>query len=122
MEEYQAHFKFENLKIWQKAMDFGEMIFDESRNFPKEETYNLISQARRASDSIALNIAEGSISQSNPEFIKFINYAVRSLAEVVTCLHKAKRRNYISSEVFKQLYQEAFHLMNMLQSFKTKIK
>ncbi|MFN3757904.1 MAG: four helix bundle protein [Algoriphagus aquaeductus] len=122
MEEYQAHFKFENLKIWQKAMDFGEMIFDESRNFPKEETYNLISQARRAADSIALNIAEGSISQSNSEFIKFINYAVRSLAEVVTCLHKAKRRNYISSEVFKQLYQEAFHLMNMLQSFKTKIK
>nr|WP_287938349.1 four helix bundle protein [Algoriphagus sp.] len=122
MEEYQAHFKFENLKIWQKAMDFGEMIFDESRNFPKEETYNLISQARRAADSIALNIAEGSISQSNPEFIKFINYAVRSLAEGVTCLHKAKRRNYISSEVFKQLYQEAFHLMNMLQSFKTKIK
>lgn len=122
MEEYQAHFKFENLKIWQKAIDFGEMIFDESRNFPKEETYNLISQARRAADSIALNIAEESISQSNPEFIKFINYAVRSLAEVVTCLHKAKRRNYISSEVFKQLYQEAFHLMNMLQSFKTKIK
>ncbi len=122
MEEYQAHFKFENLKIWQKAMDFGEMIFDESKNFPKEETYNLISQARRAADSIALNIAEGSISQSNPEFIKFINYAVRSLAEVVTCLHKAKRRNYINSEVFKQLYQEAFHLMNMLQSFKSKIK
>lgn len=122
MEEYRAHFKFENLKIWQKAMDFGEMIFDESRNFPKEETYNLISQARRAADSIALNIAEGSISQSNPEFIKFINYAVRSLAEVVTCLHKAKRRNYITSEVFTQLYQEAFHLMNMLQSFKSKIK
>ena len=122
MEEYQAHFKFENLKIWQKAMDFGEMIFDESKNFPKEETYNLISQARRAADSIALNIAEGSISQSNPEFIKFINYAVRSLAEVVTCLHKAKRRNYISSEVFKQLHQEAFHLMKMLQSFKSKIK
>ncbi|OYX14714.1 MAG: four helix bundle protein [Algoriphagus sp. 32-45-6] len=122
MEEYQAHFKFENLKIWQKAMDFGEMIFDESRNFPKEETYNLISQARRAADSIALNIAEGSISRSNPEFIKFINYAVRSLAEVVTCLHKAKRRNYITSEVFTQLYQEAFYLMNMLQSFKSKIK
>lgn len=121
MEEYQAHFKFENLKIWQKAMDFGEMIFDESRNFPKEETYNLISQARRAADSIALNIAEGSISRSNPEFIKFINYAVRFLAEVVTCLHKAKRRNYITSEVFTQLYQEAFHLMNMLQSFKSKI-
>lgn len=122
MEKYKAHFKFENLLIWQKAMDFGEMIFEESKSFPKEETYNLISQARRAGDSIALNISEGSISQSNPEFKKFISYAIRSLAEVVTCLHKAKRRNYINGEVFKQLYQEAFHLMNMLQSFKSKIK
>ncbi|TDK43520.1 four helix bundle protein [Algoriphagus formosus] len=122
MEEYKAHFKFENLLIWQKAMDFGEMIFEESKSFPKDETFNLISQARRAGDSIALNISEGSISQSNPEFRKFVNYAVRSLAEVVTCLHKAKRRNYINAETFKQLYQEAFHLMNMLQSFKSKIK
>lgn len=122
MEEYQPHFKFENLIIWQKAMDFGEMVFDASKNFPKEETYNLISQARRAADSIGLNISEGAISQSNPEFVKFLNYAIRSLAEVVTCLYKAKRRNYIDSEVFKQLYQEAFHLMNMLQSFKSKIK
>ena len=121
MEEYQAHFKFENLKIWQKAMDFGEMIFDESRNFPKEETYNLISQARRAADSIALNIAEGSISQSNPEFIKFINYAVRSLAEVVTCLHKAKRRAYISEVDFDKFYQDSYNLMNMMIAFRNKL-
>ena len=103
-------------------MDFGEMVFDASKNFPKEETYNLISQARRAADSIGLNISEGAISQSNPEFVKFLNYAIRSLAEVVTCLYKAKKRNYFDLEVFKQLYQEAFHLMNMLQSFKSKIK
>ena len=41
------------------------------------------------------NISECSIGQSNPEFKKFIGYAIRSLAEVVTCLHKAKRREYI---------------------------
>ena len=61
-------FKFENLIIWQKAMDYGENIFQLSNQFPKEEIYNLTSQIRRAVDSIALNISEGSIGQSNPEF------------------------------------------------------
>lgn len=54
-------FKFEKLIIWQKAMEFGENINKLSQNFPKEEIYNLSSQIRRAVDSIALNIYEGSI-------------------------------------------------------------
>ena len=121
MGEYEPSFKFEKLQIWQKAMDFGEDIFNISKVFPKDELYNLISQARRAADSIALNIAEGSISQSNPEFKKFIGYSTRSLAEVVTCLHKAQRRKYINQDQFDKLYAESFHLMNMMQSFRSKI-
>ena len=93
-------FKFENLIIWQKAMDYGENIFQLSNQFPKEEIYNLTSQIRRAVDSIALNISEGSIGQSNPEHKRFIGFAIRSLAEVVTCLHKAQRRKYISDDEF----------------------
>jgi four helix bundle protein len=115
-------FKFEDLTIWQKAMNLGEEIFQLSGRFPKDEIYNLISQMRRAVDSIALNIAEGSIGQSNPEYKRFIGYAMRSLAEVVTCLHKAKLRKYISIEEFEIQYAEAFHLMNMMGSFKSKIK
>ncbi len=86
-------FKFENLQIWQKAMDIGEEINLISDKFPKKEIYNLSSQLRRAMDSVALNISEGSIGQSNPEFKRFMGYAIRSLAEVVTCLHKAFRKN-----------------------------
>jgi len=55
MGEYEPSFKFEKLQIWQKSMDFGEDIFNVSKGFPKDELYNLISQARRAADSIALN-------------------------------------------------------------------
>mgnify|MGYP002357515126 CR=1 FL=1 len=80
-------FKFEKIIVWQKAMDLGEEIHILTRKFPKEEMFNLPSQKRRATDSIALNIAEGSTGQSNPEFKKFIGYSIRSLAEVVTCLH-----------------------------------
>lgn len=88
-------FKFEKLIIWQKAMGFGEIINKIAPSFPESEKFNLASQISRASDSIALNILEGSISQSNPEQRKFIGYSIRSLAEVVTCLFKAKRRNKI---------------------------
>ena len=112
---------FKELLAYQKAFKLSMEIFQLSKSFPKEETYNLISQARRAADSIALNIAEGSISQSNPEFIKFINYAVRSLAEVVTCLHKAKRRAYISEVDFDKYYQDSYNLMNMMIAFRNKL-
>ena len=91
-------FKFEKLIIWQKAMDFGEDINQLTAKFPKKEIYNLTSQILRAVDSIALNIAEGSIEQSNAEFNRFLGYSIRSLAEVVTCLYKANKREYINAE------------------------
>ena len=115
-------FKFENLIVWQKAMGLAEYINKMSYKFPKEEVYNLSSQIRRAADSIALNISEVSIGQTNPEFKRFIGYAIRSLAEMVTCLHKAKRREYISEQKFSKYYEDAFNLMNMLVGFKNKIK
>ena len=115
-------FKFENLIVWQRAMDFGEDIFELSGKFPKDETYNLNSQIRRAADSVALNISEGSIGQTDPEFKRFVGIAIRSLAEVVTCLHKASRRNYITKDDFKKHYDYAFNLMNMLIAFRDKIR
>jgi len=93
--------KFEELLIWQKSMEFGETINTLAHSFPKDETYNSSSQIRRAVDSIALNIAEGSIDHTNPEFKKFMGYSIRSLAEVVTCLCKAKRGIYISEKKFE---------------------
>jgi four helix bundle protein len=114
-------FKFENLRIWKNAMNFGEEITILANDFPKNEIYNLSSQIRRVADSIALNISEGSIGQSNPEFRKFMGYAIRSLAEVVTCLYKAKERKYIDETQFNDLYDKSYVLMNMMIAFKNKI-
>lgn len=116
-----AKFKFEKLIIWQKGMDLGEDINTLIKKFPKVEMYNLSSQILRAGDSIALNISEGSIGQSNPEYRKFLGYAIRSLAEVVTCLHKAIRRKYITNQEFEKYYYDSFNLMNMLTAFRDKI-
>ena len=107
-------FKFEKLIIWQLAMDFGEEINTIANSFPQTERFNLSSQILRAVDSIALNISEGSVEQTIPEFKRFLNYLIRSIAEVVICLHKAKRRNYINQEQFDYLYSKSFELMNRL--------
>jgi four helix bundle protein len=115
------YFKFEKISIWQKAMVPGEKINELTTVFPKKEMYNLSSQIMRAGDSIALNIAEGSISQSNPEFRRFMGYSIRSLAEVVTCFYKAKNRKYISLSTFDTLYKESYDLMNMMVAFKRNI-
>ena len=121
MNGFEPRFKFERLIIWQMAMDYGEEINSLAQTFPKREIYNLSSQICRAVDSIALNISEGSIGQSVPENKKFVGYAIRSLAEVVTCLHKAFRRNYVSQEVFNKHYDYAYNLMNMISAFKSKL-
>ena len=115
-------FKFEKLVIWQDAMRLGEQINYLTEAFPVKEQYNLSSQIRRAADSIALNISEGSIGQTNPQQSKFIGYSSRSLAEVVTCLYKAKMRNYVSKDEFDKLYTFCFKLMNMIIAFKKNIK
>lgn len=114
-------FKFERLTIWQDAMEFGELIFNLSKDFPESEKFNLTSQIQRAADSIALNIAEGTILQSNLEYRKFLAYSIRSTAEVVTCLYKAKNRNYINEEKFNELYQFSYKLLNSIIALRKKI-
>lgn len=114
-------FKFEKLTIWQKSMELGETIFQITINFPADEKLNLTSQIRRAVDSIALNISEGAILQSQPEFKKFIGYSIRSCAEVVTCIYKAKFRKYISEEEFNDLYSTCFNLTNMMIGFRNQL-
>ena len=115
-------FKFENLIIWQKSMDLDEEMNLLAKRFPKEEIYNLSSQLRRAADSVTLNISEGSILQSNAEYRKFLGYSIRSLAEVVTCLHKAIRREYLPKPDFEKHYKDCYNLMNMTIAFRNRLK
>jgi len=111
-------FKFEKLIVWKEAMDLGEEIDQLAYKLPPVELYNLRSQIRRAADSIALNIAEGSTATSNAEQARFINIAIRSCNEVACCLFKCKRRNYISSDEFDNHYRKFEQHMIRLQAFR----
>lgn len=115
------HFKFEDLVVYQKAMDFGESIDVIVRSFPKHELYSLSSQFRRAADSIALNIAEG-YPGSDAQFIKHLNYAIYSANECVSCSTKAKRRDYITFTIDEENRKYLSELTKMLASLRRKIK
>ena len=115
-------FKFEKLEVWQKAIELSSRIHKLTREFPKEEIYVLTSQIKRATDSIALNIAEGSTGQTNAEFSQFIGYAIRSGIEVVSCLYIGRKRNLISDKEFQELYTELGTIIRMLQALRKKIK
>ncbi len=115
-------FKFEKLEVWQHAIEFGCKIHELTRSFPKEELYILTSQIKRAADSIALNIAEGSTGQSNAEFKQFLNYAIRSAIEVVSCLYIGKKRKLITDICFDSLYRENEVLVKRLQSLRKSLR
>ncbi len=115
-------FKFEKLEVWQKSLDLGFNIHELTRNFPREELYILTSQIKRAADSIALNIAEGSTGQTNAEFKLFIGYAIRSAIEVVSCLYIGKKRNIIKENEFKILYSDIETIVKMLQALRKSLK
>src|SRR5471030_2429637 len=111
-------FRFEDLYVWQKAMDLGKQINQLAKSFPKDELYILTPQVKRAADSVILNIAEGSTGQSKAVFKVFLSYSLRSAIEVVSCLFIAKRRNYIEEDQFNMLYKEYEILVKMITSLK----
>ena len=115
-------FKFEKLIVWQKAADLSERVNEAVKKFPKDEMYVLTSQFKRAADSISLNIAEGSTGQSNAEFNRFLGYALRSDVEVVSCLHLASRRKYLSQEEFQELYEYCEELLVMINALRSSLK
>lgn len=80
-------FKFENLTVWQMAMEYIDLMYHLAERLPASEQYNLASQLTRAATSIALNIAEGSTGQSDAEQKRFLGLALRSLMpSAVRCL------------------------------------
>ena len=65
-------FKFEQLTVWQLAVELSDKINELTKSLPKDELFILTSQIKRAADSVSLNIAEGSTGQSNDEFKRFL--------------------------------------------------
>ena len=98
-----ANSSFQDLRIWQQAMNLTVEIYRVTGVFPKHETYGLASQMRRAAVSVPSNIAEGKGHRSDPEFVRFLLHVRGSLLELQTQLLIARRLQYLSEEKADEL-------------------
>jgi four helix bundle protein len=107
-------FNFEKLDVWQKAIDFADLVYNETRAFPAEERFGLTNQLRRAAVSISSNIAEGSSRSSKSDFARFLEIAAGSFFEVVSQASIAQRQGFWSEVQFRRIYSDAEELSRML--------
>jgi four helix bundle protein len=110
---------YQDLIVWQKAMDLVEEIYTISRNFPREEVYGLTSQPRRAAVSIPSNIAEGQGRPTTADFVRHLSISYGSLREVETQILIAARLQYLTKERCRDILKmagEVGPLLNGLMS------
>ena len=114
--------RFEELKIWQKAMDITENCYRATESFPKEEKYGLTSQLRRSAVSIPSNIAEGAGRNTNGEFMQFLGIANGSSYELLTQLYLSKRLDLINEDQVRPIINEIREVAKMNYSLQRALK
>lgn len=82
---------YQQLIVWQKAMDLVEKVYEATKTFPREEVYGITNQLRRAAVSVPSNIAEGQGRRTTADFLRHLGIAYGSLLEVETQLLIAVR-------------------------------
>jgi four helix bundle protein len=111
-------FNFEKLDVWQQAIQFADLVYELTADFPHEERFGLTNQMRRAAVSISSNLAEGSSRVSRTDFSRFVEIATRSLFEVVSQSTLALRRKMIAQNDYNQIYAAAEKQSKMLSGLR----
>ena len=111
-------FGFEKLEVWQKAIEFADMIYSITKAFPADERFGLTNQRRRAAVSISSNIAEGSGRVSRKDFVRFLEIATGSLYEVVSQSFISRNQGFLSRDDFEILYSAAEEQGRMLSGLR----
>ena len=97
---------YTKIEAWRLADDLTVMIYERTKEFPREELYGLTSQIRRAASSVPANIVEGSARETQRDYLRFLHIARGSLAEAQYFVHLAKRLNFLNEEVGTHLHQQ----------------
>ena len=118
---------FRELKVWDRAIELSVLVYQFTDNFPGREIYGLTSQMRRASVSVASNIAEGSARGTTKDFRQFVKMAQGSNCELQAQLTISRRLGFghdekrddvdkLSAEVGKMLSGLSQHLTDRIRS------
>lgn len=113
---------YHNIAAWERGHGFVKEIYKLTESFPKEETFGLVSQLRRAAFSIPVNIAEGAGRSTNKDFAHFLQIAIASANEVEYELFLSMELGFIKEEEHSRLNTEIVEIRKMLIVFAKKIK
>lgn len=111
-------FSFEKLEVWKWSVDFTKSIYELTTYFPENEKFGLTSQLRRASISIASNLAEGTSRSTNKDKAHFTTMAFSSLMEVLNQLILSKELNFIAEKDYEKLREDINKISNMLNALR----
>jgi four helix bundle protein len=101
-----TRFRFEKLEVWQEARKINHSVYRLTQNFPRRELFAMTSQLRRASISIAANIAEGSGRNSDKDFAHFLEQAYGSIMEVAAIFYLALDEGYAKESELEPFFGE----------------
>ncbi|REC53107.1 MULTISPECIES: four helix bundle protein [Chryseobacterium] len=105
----------QDLKVFQKSVEFAMIIFELTKSFPKEELYSLTDQIRRSSRSVSANISEAwGKRKYEKSFVAKLTDSEGEARETQTWLLYAWKCKYINEEQFKILNNQYNHIIGML--------
>ena len=113
---------FQDLTVWQRAIEMSLAVYQYTEDLPSKELYGLSSQLRRASVSVASNIAEGRGRCTAGEFKQFLGMAQGSNYEVQTQLVLARRLKFGKTDRLRAAEQLSVEVGKMLSSFIAKFE
>ena len=115
-------FRFQDLRIWQLAIQIANELFDIADKLEERRLYRFAEQLRGAGMSMSNNIAEGSGSSSKKEFIQFLNIARRSTFENANILILLNKRGLITEAILDKLVSDLDSLCRQITSFQRSIE
>lgn len=113
---------YNKLIAYQKAKEFVLLVYKLTKEFPREEMYGVTSQMRRAATSILANIVEGYVKGSTKEYIRFLDIAIGSTAELDAFGQIAKELNYFNERNYKSFEDLRVEVAKLLFAYRNSLR
>ncbi len=107
-----------NLEVWKESIKLSKMIYRMCTGLTPDEKYGLISQFKRASVSVPLNIAEGAARETPKEFYQFLKYSSGSLSEIDTLIEITFELNLIQENIKEEIFNQINRVSALLSGLK----
>lgn len=112
---------FEKLIAWQESQKLAVLVYQETKSFPKEETFGITNQIRRAAASISANISEGFGRKTKNDKVHFLVMAYGSLLETKNFVYLSQKLGYISEETCNNILRQCVSCQKLINAYKRSI-